>query len=129
MAQEDTTKKVEEAQKLAKESPAKAEQIYKDVMKQGPGQTEASAKNYETALIGLGEVYRDQKRANDLAQLVQDVRSVLSSLAKAKTAKLGTWDNIMSWTMLTSIKSDNCSTSSPRYQTPSTSRSPPQSHV
>ncbi|KAG8623838.1 hypothetical protein KVT40_008814 [Elsinoe batatas] len=88
MAQDENVKKLEEAQKLKKESPKQAQQIYKDVLKQGPGQSEATNKNYETALIGLGEVYRDQKDADQLAQLVQDVRSVLSSLAKAKTAKL-----------------------------------------
>lgn len=38
--------------------------------------------------MGLGELYRDQTRANELAQLVHDTRSVLSSFAKAKTAKL-----------------------------------------
>lgn len=89
MAQEDNTKRLEEAQKLSKDSPAQAEKIYKDVLQQGPAQNEASAKNYETALIGLGELYRDQKRGDDLVSLVQQVRSGLSSLPKAKTAKLG----------------------------------------
>lgn len=88
MAQEDSTKRIAEAQKLSKESPSQAEPIYRDVLEQGPGQSEASAKNYENALIGLGELYRNQNRADDLASLVQQVRSVLSSLAKAKTSKL-----------------------------------------
>lgn len=89
MAQEDGAKQLEEARKLSKDSPSKAESIYRDLLKRGPGQTESTAKDYEGALIGLGELYRDQNRANDLASLVQEVRSVLSSLAKAKTAKLG----------------------------------------
>ncbi|GAM86635.1 hypothetical protein ANO11243_046500 [Dothideomycetidae sp. 11243] len=88
MAQEDNAKRVAEAQKLSKESPSQAESIYREVLKEGPGQSEATVKNYEGALIGLGELYRDQKRADDLASLVQEVRSVLSSLAKAKTSKL-----------------------------------------
>jgi len=89
MAQEDNVKRLEEAKKMAKENPAKAEATYKDVMNAGPGQTEASSRVYEGALVGLGEIYREQKRANDLAQLISQVRSVLSQLAKAKTAKLG----------------------------------------
>ena len=89
MAQEDNAKRLEEAKKTAKENPAKAEQTYRDILNAGPGQTEASSRVYEGALVGLGEVYRDQKRADDLAQLISQVRSVLSSLAKAKTAKIG----------------------------------------
>ena len=93
MAQEDSAKRVEEAKKLSKENPSQAESIYKEVLKQGPGSSEAAAKNYENALIGLGEVYRDQNKADDLASLVHQVRSVLSSLAKAKTSKLGKLNN------------------------------------
>ena len=89
MAQEDSATRVAEAQKLSKESPAKAEAIYKEVVEQGPGTSEAAAKQYEAALIGLGELYRDQNRADDLAALVQQVRSGLAALPKAKTSKLG----------------------------------------
>lgn len=89
MAQEDNAKRLEEANKMAKENPAKAEQTYQDIMNAGPGQTEATSRVYEGALIGLGELYRDQKKAQDLAQLLSQVRSVLSKLAKAKTSKLG----------------------------------------
>lgn len=85
----DNAKKVEEAQKLAKSSPAKAEQLYKEVLSENPGSSDAAIKNFETALVGLGELFRDQKKVNDLADLVQQTRSVLSSFAKAKTAKLG----------------------------------------
>ena len=90
MSQDDNAKRLEEVRKQAKDNPSKAESTYKDILKAGPGKTEAESRNYEGALIGLGEIYRDQKNAKDLAQLVQEVRSVLSSLAKAKTAKLGT---------------------------------------
>jgi len=89
MAQDDNVKRLEEARKEAKDNPGKAESTYKDILSAGPGKTETESRNYEGALIGLGEVYQKQDRANDLAQLVQQVRSVLSSLAKAKTAKLG----------------------------------------
>jgi len=89
MAQEDVAKRLEEAKKLIKDSPSEAEQTYRNILNDGPGQTETTSRNYETALLGLGELYSEQKRADDLAQLITDVRSVLTTLAKAKTAKLG----------------------------------------
>lgn len=92
MAVPETTSQVAEAQKLAKSDPSKAEQIFKDVLSQNPGSNEAAIKNYETALVGLGELYRDQKKVDALAELVKQARSVMSSFAKAKTSKLG-----MSW--------------------------------
>lgn len=89
MAQEDNAKRLEEAKKLAKDQPQKSEQIYKEILDKLPGQNEAAVRNYEAALIGLGELYRHQKRTDDLSHLVLEVRSTLSSFAKAKTAKLG----------------------------------------
>lgn len=74
---------------MAKTDPAKAEEIYKDVLATNPGSNEAAIKNYESALVGLGELFRDQRRVDALAELVKQTRSVLSSFAKAKTAKLG----------------------------------------
>ena len=85
----DHTRRIVEAQKLAKTEPAKAEKLYKDILSKGPGSSEAALREYETALMGLGELYRDQKKPNELAELVQTSRSTLSSFAKAKTAKLG----------------------------------------
>lgn len=89
MAVPETTSRVAEAQKLAKSDPSKAEQIYQDVLSQNPGSNEAAIKNYETALVGLGELYRDQNKVDALAELVKQARSVMSSFAKAKTSKLG----------------------------------------
>jgi 26S proteasome regulatory subunit N6 len=93
MAVADTSKRIAEAQALAKSEPTQAEQIYKEVLSTDPGSNETAIKNYESALVGLGELYRDQKRVDALAELVKQARSVLSSFAKAKTAKLGkhTW--------------------------------------
>ncbi|KAI4244621.1 MAG: hypothetical protein L6R42_010402 [Xanthoria sp. 1 TBL-2021] len=82
------TKCIAEAQKLAKTNPSKAESIYKDVLSKGPGSGEAALKDYETALMGLGELYRDQKKSHELSELVTSSRSTLSSFAKAKTAKI-----------------------------------------
>ncbi|KAL8851238.1 MAG: hypothetical protein Q9221_003869 [Calogaya cf. arnoldii] len=82
------TKRIVEAQKLAKSNPSTAESIYKDVLSKGPGSGEAALKHYETALMGLGELYRDQKKSHELSELVTSSRSTLSSFAKAKTAKI-----------------------------------------
>ena len=81
--------KVAEAKKLAKNEPQKAESLYKEVLSKPPGSNEAALRDYETALVGLGELYRDHKQQDDLAALVKTSRSSLSSFAKAKTAKLG----------------------------------------
>src|SRR6201986_1875105 len=81
--------KVNEANKLAKSEPAKAESLYKEVLAQSPGSNQAALNDYENALVGLGELYRDNKRSEELAGLVKTSRSTLSSFAKAKTAKLG----------------------------------------
>ncbi|KAK4043562.1 hypothetical protein C8A01DRAFT_12939 [Parachaetomium inaequale] len=88
MAQGDSDR-VREAQKLAKSDPAKAEGVYKDIISKPPSVTsDAAVKEYEAALISLGELYRDQKNTDELAGLVTKSRTVLSSFAKAKTAKL-----------------------------------------
>ncbi|KAG2177585.1 hypothetical protein INT44_008097 [Umbelopsis vinacea] len=42
----------------------------------------------ETALVNLGELYRDLKRPQELATLIRSSRQFMSSIAKAKTAKL-----------------------------------------
>lgn len=108
MAQGDS-ERVREAQKVASSDPKKAEQIYKDIVSKPPSLTDAAVREYETALISLGELYRDQKSAitvhplamtawiadvvnrntQELVELVTKSRTVLSSFAKAKTAKLG----------------------------------------
>lgn len=83
------TERVREAQKLAKSDPAKAEGIYKEIVSKAPSVTSDSAiREYEIALISLGELYRDQKNTEQLVGLVTKSRTVLSSFAKAKTAKL-----------------------------------------
>jgi hypothetical protein len=116
--------KIAEATKLAKTEPAKAESIYKEVLATSPGSNQAALQNYENALVGLGVLYRDHGRSEDLAQLVKTSRSTLSSFAKAKTAKLGMSDSC--YTPFHANHGDqfvNSSTSLQRSQTPSSSRS------
>lgn len=89
------SKRIEEGQKLSKTEPAKAEAIYEEILSAGPGSSEPALREYETALMGLGELYRDAKRPKDLANLVTKSRSTLSSFAKAKTAKLGLYTSLL----------------------------------
>lgn len=62
MAQGESAR-VQEAQKAAKTDPRKAEQLYKEIISQPPSSatSDAAVKEYETALLGLGELYRDEK--------------------------------------------------------------------
>ncbi|EKJ71045.1 hypothetical protein NXS19_000376 [Fusarium pseudograminearum] len=81
--------RVQEAQKLAKSDPRKAEAIYKDIISKAPSTTsDAATREYETALVSLGEIYRDEKKTQELVNLVKESRTVFSSFAKAKSAKL-----------------------------------------
>jgi hypothetical protein len=93
--------KIEEAKKLSKQDPGKAEQLFKDVLSKSPGSSEAAMRDYENALMGLGELYRDQKKAQDLAELVKSSRSAIQSYAKAKTAKLSEYLDILEGPLLT----------------------------
>jgi len=88
--------RIQEAQKLSKTDPSKAEAIYQDILSKSPGSGEAALREYETALIDLGQLYRDTKRANELADLVTRSKSSLSSFAKAKTAKISEGDSLHS---------------------------------
>ncbi|KAK9898553.1 PCI-domain-containing protein, partial [Cystobasidium minutum MCA 4210] len=49
---------------------------------------DAALREKETALVDLGKLYRDQKNAEALSDVVLSSRSFMSTIAKAKTAKL-----------------------------------------
>ncbi|PYH41494.1 PCI-domain-containing protein [Aspergillus saccharolyticus JOP 1030-1] len=83
-----TAGRIEEARGLAKTDPAKAESTLKEILAKGTGSTEASSRDYENALVSLGELYRDQKKPQEIAELIKASRDSFSSFAKAKTAKL-----------------------------------------
>ncbi|MCJ1371920.1 26S proteasome regulatory subunit rpn6 [Loxospora ochrophaea] len=83
-----SSKSIQDARNVRQSDPAKAEAIYKEILSKGAGSTDAALREYEAALVGLGELYRDTKKANELAELVRTSQSALSSFAKAKTAKL-----------------------------------------
>lgn len=54
-------KKLDQAHELTKAEPGRAEAIYKDVLSKDPENSDAGLRNYEIALMGLGELYRDQQ--------------------------------------------------------------------
>lgn len=83
------SQRIEEARSLATTNVTKSEVVYNEILSKGPGSTEASSRDYEAALIGLGTLYRDEKRPHDIAELIKTSRDTFSSFAKAKTAKLG----------------------------------------
>jgi 26S proteasome regulatory subunit N6 len=81
--------KIREAQKLTKTDPRKAEAQYNEIISKPPSVTsDAAVREYEIALVSLGELYRDEKKVNELVDLITKSRTVLSYFAKAKTAKL-----------------------------------------
>jgi 26S proteasome regulatory subunit N6 len=56
------SERVREAQKLRATKPKEAEKIYKEIISTPPSVTsEAAIRDYETSLICLGELYRDEK--------------------------------------------------------------------
>lgn len=85
----DDSKRLAEVKKNVKGKPGDAEKVYKEILTQSRGTSDAAMKNLEVALLGLGELYRDQRRVEELADLILQTRQALSSFAKAKTAKLG----------------------------------------
>lgn len=61
--------RLQEAQKLAKTDPRKAEAVYKSITSKAPQATsDAATREYESALISLGELYRDERSASSTAR-------------------------------------------------------------
>lgn len=88
---------LKQAADLASSNPKRAEELYKQILDSTASTSNGSAVNadkeqslrdQEAALIKLAELYRDQKDASGLAQVITLSRSFMSSTAKAKTAKL-----------------------------------------
>jgi 26S proteasome regulatory subunit N6 len=56
------TPSVKEAKDLVSSDPRKAEAIYREIISKPPSvNSDAATREYETALISLGELYRDEK--------------------------------------------------------------------
>ncbi|OCB88266.1 PCI-domain-containing protein [Sanghuangporus baumii] len=87
-------KMLAEARAVCSTDPKRAEDLYRRILEtsaQAQGsqaERESNLRVQESALVSLGELYRDNKDANGLAQVIVLSRSFMSSTAKAKTAKL-----------------------------------------
>jgi len=66
---------------------AKAIELYKNLIFHD-GDEEEDLVFREKAIIGLGNVYANNQRAKDLAQLTRDIRKYFNLYPKAKTAKI-----------------------------------------
>lgn len=85
---------LQDASSLRTSNPTKAEALYKQVLESASAtdasssEKDQSLRHQETALVSLGELYRDQKNAKGVSEVITLSRSFVSSTAKAKTAKL-----------------------------------------
>ncbi|KAI0351538.1 PCI-domain-containing protein [Trametes cingulata] len=74
--------------------PKRAEALYREILASPISQhasteeREAELRQQEAALVKLGELYRDQSNAQGVAEVINLSRGFVSSIAKAKTAKL-----------------------------------------
>ncbi|GAA5859944.1 hypothetical protein JCM1840_001808 [Sporobolomyces johnsonii] len=74
---------------LALSDPAQREHSLRAILAQPAGpRDDALLRDKETAILKLGELYRDQPNADALAEVVRSSRPLVEHLAKAKTAKL-----------------------------------------
>jgi 26S proteasome regulatory subunit N6 len=56
------SERIHAAQQSAKTDPKKAEAQYQEILSKAPSATsDAAIREYETALVSLGELYRDEK--------------------------------------------------------------------
>ncbi|KAG0165659.1 26S proteasome regulatory subunit rpn6 [Apophysomyces sp. BC1034] len=82
------TQRLKEAHKLKQSgNHEQAQALYHGILAE-KAQAEDVLREQELALVHLGELYRDLKLPEELAKLIRSSRSFMSSIAKAKTAKL-----------------------------------------
>ncbi|GAA5904354.1 uncharacterized protein JCM6883_006460 [Sporobolomyces salmoneus] len=74
---------------VATTDPNEKESLLRQILDQPAGpRDEELLKEKESAILELGKLFRDQKDATKLAQVVKESRPLVQHLAKAKTAKL-----------------------------------------
>ncbi|KAG2012321.1 proteasome regulatory particle subunit [Coprinopsis cinerea AmutBmut pab1-1] len=92
----DTSSLITQAEGVVSTNPAQAEALYQQVLAASSASSSNTdptvqaqiLRDQETALVKLGELYRDQKNAAALSKVITQSRAFMSSTAKAKTAKL-----------------------------------------
>ncbi|KAL0577293.1 26S proteasome regulatory subunit rpn6 [Marasmius crinis-equi] len=90
-----TEKLLADAVAASKTDTKRAESLYKEILalpkpsaNEGEERLAQTLRDQETALVNLGQLYRDQKNAKGVAEIITQSRTFMSSTAKAKTAKL-----------------------------------------
>ncbi|KAK0489018.1 PCI-domain-containing protein, partial [Armillaria novae-zelandiae] len=95
-----TAQLLAEADAASKTDSVRAEALYKQILTSSSSAPSTSSRedvqqqkmqtlrDQETALVNLGQLYRNQKNAQGVAAVITLSRSFMSSTAKAKTAKL-----------------------------------------
>ncbi|KAK1227278.1 26S proteasome regulatory subunit rpn6 [Marasmius sp. AFHP31] len=90
-----TDKLLADANAASKKDTKRAEDLYKQILalpkpaaSEGEDRLAQTLRDQETALVNLGQLYRDQKNAKGVAEIITQSRTFMSSTAKAKTAKL-----------------------------------------
>ncbi|CDR48069.1 RHTO0S16e00606g1_1 [Rhodotorula toruloides] len=74
---------------LAHDDPRERERALRDVLAQPAGpRDDELLRDKEQAILKLGELYRDAKNADALAEVLKSSRPLVEHMAKAKTAKL-----------------------------------------
>uniref|UniRef100_A0A0K3CGU6 BY PROTMAP: gi/647401714/emb/CDR48069.1/ RHTO0S16e00606g1_1 [Rhodosporidium toruloides] n=1 Tax=Rhodotorula toruloides TaxID=5286 RepID=A0A0K3CGU6_RHOTO len=74
---------------LAHDDPRERERALRDVLAQPAGpRDDELLRDKEQAILKLGELYRDEKNADALAEVLKSSRPLVEHMAKAKTAKL-----------------------------------------
>ncbi|KAF9579285.1 26S proteasome regulatory subunit rpn6 [Lunasporangiospora selenospora] len=84
---------IAQAEEVRKTSPEQAIPLYQTILANaGTGMSsvpcEGARNDQETALLKLAQCYRDLHRPNELAALIHDSRTLITSIPKAKTAKI-----------------------------------------
>ncbi|RHZ89278.1 hypothetical protein Glove_16g191 [Diversispora epigaea] len=83
----DSSFTLQRAEDLAKFAPEEAAEIYNSILAQNAANDDV-IKEQEIALVKLGELYRDHRKAKELSLMIRSSRSFMASIARAKTAKI-----------------------------------------
>ncbi|KAG8818962.1 26S proteasome regulatory subunit rpn6 [Serendipita sp. 399] len=85
----DTSSLLSQALAQRSSDPRQAEKLFKEILSVKASENDADvSRDQETALVELGELYRDQGNAVELEKVLHMAREITSTTAKAKTAKL-----------------------------------------
>ncbi|KAG8759474.1 26S proteasome regulatory subunit rpn6 [Serendipita sp. 396] len=85
----DTSSLLSQAVSQRSSNPRQAEKLFKQILSVKAAENDVDVtRDQETALVELGELYRDEGNAVELEKVLLMAREITSTTAKAKTAKL-----------------------------------------